>query len=178
MKQEGVLNENFNGQLGTLKKQIADFFSEKKNRDIFSFIRNKFGFHYEADPKHKKELEDLIGPAMDDHEMDMWLSNTDSGNEIFGSSNAIMLKVIFERMRNNGFTGDDKALMDKLFDLTLNISRIFHDFYKLYLVENILENIQLQDMGEVKIEAPLLSETKLPLIVKCDKPNKDEKIGV
>lgn len=170
-KQEGMLSENLNGQLNRLKNQIIAFFSDKKNQDIFSFVRNKFGFHYEADPKYKKELENLIGPAMDGHEMDMWLSNADSGNEIFSSSNAIMLKVIFERMRNNGFVGDDKALMGKLFNLTLNISRIFHDFYKFYLIENILAGITLQDTGELRIKAPLLSQTKLTLLVKCDREN-------
>lgn len=168
MQKEGLLKKDLSTQSDSLRKQIIAFFSIKSNQDIFSFIRNKFGFHYEADPKYKKELENLIDPAMNVHEMDMWLSNTDSGNEIFGSSNAIMLKVTFERMRNNGFIGDDKGLMDQLFDLALKISGIFHDFYKLYLIENILAGITVQDMGEVKIEAPLLSQTKLPLIVKCD----------
>ncbi|HEC91890.1 MAG TPA: hypothetical protein ENI51_02690 [Candidatus Atribacteria bacterium] len=80
-----------------------------------------------------------------------------------------MLKVIFEKMRKFGFVGDEKRLMEQLFDITLKISKIFHDFYKLYLIENVLKDIQLQDFGKVQVKAPLLSKVKLPLIVKCDR---------
>jgi len=170
MKNEKLNEAKLSNELNELQQQITEFFSDKKKEDLFSFIRNKFGFHYEADPQYKKDIESLIEDAMNNHEMDMWLSNTDSGNEIFGSSNAIMLKVIFERMNKSGFEGDDKGLMDQLFDLTLKISKIFHEFCKLYLIENVLEGIQLEDHGEVEVKAPFLSKVKLPLIVKCDRP--------
>ncbi len=170
MEKEGLCREKFDGKLMKLMQEVDGFFSIQGNQDIFSFIRNKFGFHYEADSRHKEGLEDLIEPAMNDHEMDMWLSIDDSGNEIFGSSNAVMLKVIFQRMRDNGFGGDEKVLMGQLLDSTLKISRIFREFYLMYMVEIVLKNIQLQDMGTVKVTAPLLSEVKLPLIVKCDRP--------
>ena len=169
MEKEGLLRERFDGKLRELRKEVDDFFSIQGNRDIFSFIRNKFGFHYEADHRHKRELEDLIEPAMNDHEMDMWLSSDDSGNEIFGSSNAVMLKVIFQRMREKGSNGDDKGLMKQLVGLTLKISKIFREFYLMYLVEIVLRDIELQDLGTVKVMAPLLSKMKLPLIVKCDR---------
>jgi len=168
MKKEGLLEANLSGELDKLRQQIKDFFAEKKKEDIISFIRNKFGFHYEADPGYREDIEELVEDAMNSHEMDMWLSNTDSGNEIFGSSNAIMLKVIFEKMRKLGFVGDEKRLMEQLFDITLKAAKIFHDFYKLYLLENVLKNIQLQDFGEVQVKTPLLSKVKLPLIVKND----------
>ncbi len=170
MGKEGLCEEEFDGTLKVLRKEVVDFFSVQRNRDIFSFIRNKFGFHYEADHRYKRELEDLIEPAMNGHEMDMWLSVDDSGNEIFESSNAVMLKVIFQRMRDAGFIGDEKVLMGQLFDSTLKISRIFREFYLMYMVEIILKGIQLEDLGVVQVMAPLLSKTKLPLIVKCDRP--------
>lgn len=172
MEKEGLLQEEFVGKLKELRKEVDDFFSIRGNRDIFSFIRNKFGFHYEADPRHKKEIEDLMEPAMNDHEMDMWLSSEDSGNEIFSSSNAVMLKVIFQRMRDNGLRGNEEALMSQLFESTLKISRIFREFYLMYMVEIVLKGIRLQDYGTVKIKAPLLSKTRLPLIVKCDRSNR------
>ena len=169
MKKEGLLKADLSEELDKLRQQIKDFFSDKKKEDIISFIRNKFGFHYESDPKYKEDVEELLEDAMNNYEMDMWLSNTDAGNEIFGSSNIIMFKVIFGKMRKLGFVGDEKRLMERLFDITLKISKIFHDFYKLYLVENVLKDIQLQDLGRSQVKAPLLSKVKLPLIVKCDR---------
>ena len=46
--------------------------------------------------------------------MDMWLCVTDSGNDIFSSTNEIMLGMIFQKMVDNGFVGDKKILMDRL----------------------------------------------------------------
>jgi len=170
MEKEGLRSEGLGESLDNMRREIIDFFEEESHQDIFSFIRNKFGFHYESDPKFRGELEDLIEPAMNNHEMDMWLSGEDSGNDIFGSSNAVMIKVIFQRMKDSGLSGDDKALMDQLFELTLKISSIFREFCLEYMLAVVLKDIKLHDRGTKKVRAPLLSRTKLPLIVKCDRP--------
>jgi len=168
-KNEKLNEESFNSDLSNLQREVLKFFGATQNENIFYFIRNKFGFHYESDPKHFKDIESLINEAMNSHEMDMWLSSTDSGNEIFSSSNAIMFKVIFEEMRKNGFEGDEQALMNKLFELTTKASQIFQEFYKIYLIEIVLEGAQHEDKGEFKVKAPLLSEVNLPLIVRAKK---------
>ena len=67
------------------------FFSDKKVKDIFAFIRDKFGFHYE----YQNDVDEMIENASKQFsEFEMWLSD-DSANEIFASSNAVMLEVVF-----------------------------------------------------------------------------------
>jgi hypothetical protein len=139
-------------------KPIQDFFSEENN--ILAFIRNKFGFHYEYWSDIDKEI-DTSFQRIQTYEA--WLSLENSANEIFSSSNAIILDVIFSKMKNLGFEGDEKQLMDELFKLTLQFANLFRDFTIYYLTE--VFPIKWEQEKESETEAHKLSEILLPLIV-------------
>ena len=87
----------------------------------------------------------------------------DSGNEIFASTNAVMLKVIFAEMKKLGFIGDDAKLFDDLFEIALRGARILREFTVAYLIEAL--PITWVKTEELEIMSPLYSEVKLPLIV-------------
>lgn len=150
----------FSNELKAKRGEIQNFFSDRKVKEIFSFIRNKFGFHYE----YWDDVDLLIDEATKlFDQLVMWLSTEDSGNEIFASSNAIMIYVIFLKMRNLGFEGDEQKLMDKILDLALNAARIFREFSVSYIVEAFSINWRQEE--EIEIDAPSISEVHLPLIV-------------
>lgn len=154
-------HSTFSNELKAKGDEIQDFFLDKKVEEIFSFIRNKFGFHYE----YWDDVDSLINEAMKSFDqLEMWLSKWDSGNEIFASSNAVMLSVIFSKMSNLGFEGDEQNLMNKIFDLALNAARIFQEFSVFYIVEAF--SIKWRQEEEIEIDVPSISEVHLPLIVK------------
>jgi len=161
------LNENkildgstsFSKKLNNKRDKIKNFFSDDKVKDIFYFIRNKFGFHYE----YKDDIDVMIEDASQKFsEFEIWLSD-DSTNEIFTSSNAVILEVIFSEMKRLGFSGDSEGLLDELLELALSGARLFREFSVDYLVEAF--SIKWEPQEEVEIEAPQLSSVKLPLIV-------------
>jgi len=164
---EGIINEKGNFTEELLKKfiDIEDFFSKAEVTELFDFIRNKFSFHYE----YQKDIEPLLEQIMNDFDgIEMFLSH-DSVNEIFSSSNAIMIKAIFIKMQNLGYKGDDTVLMNKLFSLAVESSRICREFCTHYLVERILYNINCLHKDTISLEAPLLSECHLHFIVSGQK---------
>ena len=149
----------FSGELKERCNGIEDFFSDTKVKDIFAFIRNKFGFHYE----YWDDVDVMIEDASKQFsEFEIWLSE-DSANEIFASSNAVILEVIFLEMRKVGFAGDAKNLFEQLLDLASKGSGLFREFSVLYLAEAFPVNWEQRE--EVVIEAPQHSQVKLPLIV-------------
>jgi len=153
--------DQFTKEIEDYLKQIESFFLEKKVEKLFCFIRNKFGFHYES----WDDIDLLVDKAMNDlPELEMWFS-MEAGNDIYSSSNKIMLQVIFYEMRKLGFDGDNLKLMDRLLDLTFGISRIFEEFSKSYLAEVFSEN-DLNYKEEVEVKAPILSGVSLPFVVK------------
>jgi len=150
----------FSNELKAKRDEIQEFFSDKKIKDIFSFIRNKFGFHYE----YWDDVDALIDNATKNLEnFEAWLSSGNSANEIFASSNDIILKVIFLKMQKLKFAGDAEQLLNTLFDLTLKGACLFQEFSAFYLKETF--PIKWEEHEEVEIEAPLISEVRLPLIV-------------
>ncbi|MBU3967966.1 MAG: hypothetical protein KKG76_11455 [Euryarchaeota archaeon] len=151
---------NFSSGLKNIGNEVKKFFSDKKVEDIFSFIRNKFGFHYE----YWDDVDKLIDDASKSFpQFEMYLSSENSANEIFSSSNAVILKVIFLKMQELGFEGEDKDLMDILFNLALQGARLFQEFSVFYLSEAF--SIKWEQQEEIEVEAPLVSEVRLPLIV-------------
>jgi hypothetical protein len=139
-------------------KPIQDFFSEEDN--ILAFIRNKFGFHYEYWNDIDQEIDTSFQKIKT---YEAWLSSENSANEIFSSSNAIILDVIFSKMKNLGFSGDEKQLMGELFKLTLKFANLFRDFTVYYLTE--VFPIKWEQEKELETEAHRISEILLPLIV-------------
>ena len=152
---------NFSKALKGQSEAIERFFSDKKVADLFDFIRNKFGFHYE----YLDDIDSSVDKEMESFEnIEIWLSTEDSGNEIFASSNAIMLKVIFSKMRELGFQGNEQELLDKLIDLSLKVARILRDFSIHYI--NEAWDITWGQEREIEIDAPSIDEICLPFIVK------------
>jgi len=150
---------SFSRELEEKCDEIDNFFSDNKVKNIFAFIRDKFGFHYEYWDDVDKMIEDASKKFS---EFETWLSE-DSANEIFASSNAVILEVIFLEMKRVGFSGDTKSLMNQLFDLALKGARLFREFSVFYLTEAFSVNWEQRE--EVVIEAPQCSQVKLPLIV-------------
>jgi hypothetical protein len=150
---------SFSRELKEKSDEIDKFFSEKKIEDIFAFIRNKFGFHYEYWDDIDSMIEDVSKRFS---EFEIWLSD-DSANEIFPSSNAVILEVIFSEMKRLGFQGDTSGLMDELFRLALKGALLFREFSVCYLAETFTVNWEKRE--EVEIEAPQYSQVTLPLIV-------------
>lgn len=109
-------NKILNGLDDLSVDDVNVFYSDKKTEEIFGFIRDKFGFHYEYQNDVDKPILDALNKL--DY-FEAWLSTKDSGNEIFQSANSSVLLVIFEKMRELGFEGDDNTLMKTLFGLVL-----------------------------------------------------------
>ncbi len=150
----------FSSDLKNKIDDIKSFFAEKKVEGIFSFIRNKFGFHYE----YWNDVDELIDNASKDFtQFEIWLSPQDSANEIFASPNSVILKVILLEMHKLGFPGDEKKLINTLFDLALEGARLSREFSVFYLSE--VFPIKWEQKEEIEIEVPLMSEVQLPLIV-------------
>lgn len=159
INKNNILNDSpkFSNTLKEKIKPIQDSFSEEDN--ILAFIRNKFGFHYEYWNNIDKEIDASFGEI---GTYEAWLSS-DSANEIFSSSNDIILNVIFSKMRNLGFSGDENQLMSELNKLTLNSASLFRDFTVHYLTE--VFPIQWKYEEDLETEAHKISEISLPLIV-------------
>ncbi|MBI3248031.1 MAG: hypothetical protein HYZ50_16120 [Deltaproteobacteria bacterium] len=149
----------FSSELQKKYNGIEDFFHDKKVEDIFAFIRDKFGFHYE----YQNDIDGMIEEASKHFsKFEMWLSD-DSGNEIFASSNDVMLKVVFSEMRRLGFSGNEEVLLHQLYELAVSGSLLFREFNVFYLVESF--PIHWEKQESVEIKAPRYSQVRLPLIV-------------
>jgi len=138
--------------------EIENFFSDKKVEGIFAFIRDKFGFHYE----YQNDVDAMIEEASQKFpEFEIWLSD-DSANEIHVSSNEVMLEVIFDEMKQRGFSGDRESILRQLYELAVTGSRLFRGSSVLYVVE-ALGAWKRQE--QVEIEAPQHSQVKFPFIM-------------
>ncbi|MBU4313060.1 MAG: hypothetical protein KJ706_10160 [Candidatus Omnitrophica bacterium] len=145
--------------------EIEVFFSEEKNKQLFCFIRNKFGFHFD----HYQEIETYIEIAMKEvGDFEFWMGNDSSGNDIFSSSNTVMLIVLRNKMIELGFVGTEEELIGQLQKLPIVVSHSINEFCKGYLTEVLLRDRSFQQKLTVAITAPLLSDVALPLIVKND----------
>lgn len=153
-------NQNFSADLEKKSDEIKKFFCDEKIKNIFLFIRNKFGFHYE----YWDDVDELIATALADVDCyEAWLSSDNSANEIFATSNLVIWKVVVKEMQTLGFSGDEKQLMKTLAELSLKGARIFREFSTFYLAEAF--SVKWEQHKEMEIDAPLISEVTLPLIV-------------
>jgi hypothetical protein len=141
---------------------LEQFYDGSRAAKTFNFIRNKFGFHYEWLPDVEAEIE----KGMHVQDFEMLLSNQDTGNNIFPSSNRVMLGVILNEMMKNGYKGNTQELISQLIHDALEASKFFSLFYTSYLILDVLRDVDVNKVGEACIEAPLMSEVSLPLIVK------------
>ena len=168
----GILNHRNDYPDETKKalEKIELFFNDEmrseKTEDLFEFIRDKLIFHYET----QLDILGRISAFMDSRSqgMDMWLCATDSGSDIFSSTNEIMLGMIFQKMVDNGFVGSKKTLMDKLVTLTIDIAGDMREFCVQYLTGVILKGATLEPKDKREISVPFLSKVNLSLLVKND----------
>jgi hypothetical protein len=145
--------------------EIIAFFHEKKNRELFCFVRNKFGFHFD----YYSDIEPYIENAMNEiGDLEFWMPNGQSGSEVYTFSNSVMLTILCNKMRELGFSGEEKDLIGQLQKLPIQISHVMNEFCKAYLVEILLKNHVFRNKSTITITVPCLSEVSLPLIVSND----------
>jgi len=145
--------------------EVENFFHEKKNKELFCFIRNKFGFHFD----HYIDLEPYIEAAMNEvGDLEFWMGNDSSGNDVFASSNTVMLTVLRNKMLELGFVGNEEELIGQLQRLPIQISHSMNEFCKGYLTEILLKEHVFHEKFTIAVNAPLWSEVSLPLIVYND----------
>lgn len=162
LKHEGILDESkeISDRLLDALDRMKDYFSNPMTIGIFAFIRDKFGFHYDTwddlDPKIDSAFSDLA-------QIEMWLPISDSGNDVFTSTNEIVADVILAEMKALGFSGDRKAFVEKLFDLTLEGAKLILDFSRGYLAEGF--SVKWQQKGEIEVAVPFSSDVSLPYVV-------------
>ena len=167
LKRNGIVGDrpNLPSRVKTELDRVQAVFKDKKVEAIFSFIRNKFGFHYEYEDDIDKKIEAVIDDI--DH-LELWLSSGESGNDIFASSDVIVRTVITREMALLDFPGDDKKLVATLFDRVLEAARYLANFSRAYLAEVIV--VQWKQEDEQELDVPLISDVTLPLLVAPDDP--------
>jgi hypothetical protein len=164
LKSEEIDQEKatFSESLSGLWNEIETFFNDRKNRELFCFVRNKFGFHFD----HFSDLEPYIENAMNkEGDLEFWMGKDSSGNDIFSSSNVVMLRVLFNKMRELEFSGNQKELISVLNTLPMKISHVMNEFCKAYLAEILLKGHPFHEKTVITATVPLLSKVNLPLIV-------------
>lgn len=167
LESEKIGGEKSTFSAGLLKcwNEVEEFFAEEKNKKLFCFVRNKFGFHFD----HYADIELYIESAMKDvGDLEFWMGNDSSGNDIFASSNTVMLTVLRNKMTELGYIGTEEELIGLLQRLPIVISYSMNEFCKGYLMEILLKGKSFQQKLTIIVTVPLLSEVKLPLIVKND----------
>ena len=145
-------------------KTIRRFFGDIKTRKLFNFVRNNLSFHYgnkaNLDPKVEKSLDDFGS-------FTAWLSEEDSGNEIFDFASAGILKVICDEMSSLGFQGDKEQFMPMLFDLPDEVSKLLQKFSREFLVRGF--PVTWIQHGTDAVTAPGITDVELPFIVAADR---------
>jgi len=167
LESEKIVKEKagFSADLLERWNEVEAFFSEEKNKQLFCFIRNKFGFHFD----HYQEIEAHIEKAMKEvGDLEFWMGSDSSGNDVFTSSNTVMLIVLRNKMTELGFVGSEEELIGQLQKLPIVISYSMNEFCKGYFTEVLLKGKSFQQKLTVAVTAPLLSEVNLPWIVKND----------
>jgi len=159
--------EELNNQSNSIELQksvddINKFFSDTRKKGIFEFIRHKFSCHYEYENDIDVIINDAFG-RFQGKDFQMYLSSTDSANDIFPSLNSVILICIFKQMDDLGFSGSDEDKMKTLFLLTGEVAKLIMNFCPLYLTEIFPVKWNLEE--EMEIDVPEISTVKLPVIV-------------
>lgn len=98
------------------RDEVTRYYDDPMVAGILSFIRNKFGFHYDTyddlDPKIDAAFAGL------DHAV-AYLSEDDSGNELFSSANDVITQVVYSELTRMGFDGDRQQFLLYLFDICI-----------------------------------------------------------
>lgn len=167
-KKEQML-KNVTGDLVRSRNAIGSFFAGKRNNRILSFIRNKFGYHYDTlddlDPK-------IHSAFMALPEFYMWLSDSDSGNDLFSSTDEVIVEVIYNQSKAFGFQGNKQEFIAYLLDLVLGGAKVIAEFGRDYLAECF--SVKWLQQEPAIIDVPSLDEISLPLIVGPSSKNEED----
>ncbi|MBA4377029.1 MAG: hypothetical protein C0401_12780 [Anaerolinea sp.] len=153
-------NEGRSQKLGDAAKDVISVFKDRKTTQTFSFIRNKFGFHYDIE---NDLLPKVAKAAKSEDTLEMWLSENESGNDFFPSTCKIIRSVILSEMQEQGFTGTQQEIMDKLFESALDCVMKLLIFCRCYLAESFPE-MWVED-DPVILKAPSMNDVRLPYLV-------------
>lgn len=151
-------------------EEVQSFFEDKKISGIFSFVRDKFGFHYEYQNDIDNEIDQAFGHFS---EVINWLPSDNPGNEIFASSHIITLYVIVQNMKKVGFEGDDKKLMGELMDIAQKASGLLQDFARLFIVHAL--PVKWKQTTQMRLQVPCASSINLPAIAAIGRSDKKQK---
>ena len=157
----GILNEQI--ELKNNADQIIKEY-KAKHKKIYSFIRNKYGFHY----GQKQGLEPSICEAVKDcDELEIYLSNTLSGNDVFASTSKIVIATIYDEMKKNRFPDkSSQELLKILVDSASDVGEKLKDFYRKYLFAVVLKSVKFCETGEtIEVSAKKFSECQLSFFV-------------
>ncbi len=136
-----------------------------QNAELFGFVRNKFGFHFDS----YEEIESVIEEAMNEvGDLEFWMPTEQSWNDLFASSNTVMLVVLRTKMMELGFVGTEEELIGQLIRLSVDASYALNEFCKGYLTEVVLKGLSFQEVSRIVASVPVLSEVNLPLVVVKD----------
>lgn len=160
--------KNATGELVEARNAVSRFFADERNNRILSFIRNKFGYHYDTrvdlDPKIDSAFVALP-------EFYMWLSDSDSGNDLFSSTDEVIVEVIYNQSKAFGFQGNKQEFIPYLFDLVLGGAKVIAEFGRDYLAECF--SVKWLRQEPAIIDVPSLDEIYLPLIVGPSSKNEE-----
>lgn len=134
---------------------------------IYSFIRNKYRFHYEW----QDDLEPFFCEAVKEYgNLDVYMSDVLSGNDVYSSSGAIVFATIISKMKKHGYSNKtSKGIFDDLAISVTNIGQQLKMFYRKYLVDVVLKSARYVDTGEViEVSAKKFAECQLSFFVVPD----------
>lgn len=152
--------KNITSDLVESRNAVSSFFACKQTREILRFIRDKFGFHYDT----KDDLDPKIDSVFVARpEIYMWLSDSDSCNDLFSSTDDVICEVIYNELQGLGFKGNIQEFIGHLFDLVLDGAEVIVEFGRAYLAKCFSAKWLRQERAIVDV--PSLDDISLPLIV-------------
>ena len=148
-----------------LQKSIDDinkFFADTQKKGIFEFIRHSFSCHYE----YMDHIDPIINDAFErfgDNDFQMYLTESDSANDVFPSLNAVILMSIFQKMDELKFSIANEQKKEILVSLAGEGAGLVMEFCQLYLTE-VFSLKWEQKEQDIEIEVPEISSIELPII--------------
>ncbi len=132
--------------------------NDSRVRKLFDFVRNKLAFHYE----HMDDIEPMLEAELDAlPSFDMFLSETDSANEVYAGTTEISWNLIIGKMGELGFRGERAQLIRELLSVILKSTAILREFSSDYAAEMLPRGAITAEESR-PIEVKHLSEINLP----------------
>ena len=145
--------------------KVRNYFDDKKN--LISWIRNNFAFHYFTEPRTIRKLFDEVP---DSEIFEIFMAEF-YGNFVFSMSNTL---VTFAILKYTGITHTDKAMDKLLRDVTM-VTRWFGHFLGRFLVVFAEKHLGLKSAPVEVPEPPDINEVTLPYFIKGEQKDKNPK---